>query len=101
MFTRKPLSITKSFDKLNYLFFTLIVLLLVIIIILSYAAHNEVRNEFLYSWVIRLLLSKTLGKGTFGKVKLGMHKVTGEPVAIKILEKSKIKDVTDVERVAR
>ncbi len=30
-----------------------------------------------------------------------MHKVTGEPVAIKILEKAKIKDVTDVERVSR
>lgn len=42
-----------------------------------------------------------MGKGTFGKVKLGMHKVTGEPVAIKILEKAKIKDVTDVERVSR
>ncbi len=44
---------------------------------------------------------KTLGKGTFGKVKLGIHIPSGEKVAIKILEKDKIIDVADVERVAR
>lgn len=30
---------------------------------------------------------KTLGEGTFGKVKLATHILTGEKVAIKILEK--------------
>jgi serine/threonine protein kinase len=35
----------------------------------------------------------TLGEGTFGKVKLGTHVLTGEKVAIKLLEKSKIKEV--------
>ena len=44
---------------------------------------------------------KTIGKGTFGKVKKAIHRHTGEPVAIKILEKDKIKDITDVERVSR
>ena len=44
---------------------------------------------------------KTLGKGTFGKVKLATHTPTGEKVAIKILEKEKIVDVADVERVYR
>ena len=44
---------------------------------------------------------KTLGKGTFGKVKLETHTPTGEKVAIKILEKEKIVDVADVERVYR
>jgi 5'-AMP-activated protein kinase catalytic alpha subunit len=39
---------------------------------------------------------KTLGEGTFGKVKLATHKATGEMVAIKILEKDKILDVADV-----
>ena len=29
---------------------------------------------------------KTIGKGTFGKVKLAKHKLTKEQVAIKILE---------------
>ena len=48
-----------------------------------------------------VIVDKTLGKGTFGKVKLGIHVPSGEKVAIKILEKDKIVDVADVERVAR
>lgn len=47
------------------------------------------------------VLSKTIGKGTFGKVKLGTHNLTAEKVAVKILEKDKIQDENDVERVAR
>ena len=43
----------------------------------------------------------TIGKGTFGKVKLGIHKTTGEKVAIKILEKSKITSKDDMERINR
>ena len=47
------------------------------------------------------VLGKSIGEGTFGKVKLGTHILTNEKVAIKILEKGKILDVADVERVAR
>uniref|UniRef100_A0A0G4FJM3 non-specific serine/threonine protein kinase n=1 Tax=Chromera velia CCMP2878 TaxID=1169474 RepID=A0A0G4FJM3_9ALVE len=47
------------------------------------------------------ILGKTIGEGTFGKVKLGTHILTGGKVAIKILEKERIVDVADVERVAR
>ena len=47
------------------------------------------------------ILDRTIGEGTFGKVKLGTHKLTQEKVAIKILEKERIKDIADVERVAR
>jgi 5'-AMP-activated protein kinase catalytic alpha subunit len=47
------------------------------------------------------VLGKTIGEGTFGKVKLGVHIYTGEKVAVKILEKDKILVVDDVERVAR
>lgn len=46
-------------------------------------------------------LGRDLGKGTFGKVKVGTHTLTGEKVAIKVLEKDKIIDVNDVDRVAR
>lgn len=47
------------------------------------------------------ILGKSIGEGTFGKVKIGKHIITGEKVAVKILEKSKIIDVADVERVSR
>ena len=46
-------------------------------------------------------MGKTIGEGTFGKVKLATHIPTGEKVAVKILVKSKIIDVADVERVSR
>jgi 5'-AMP-activated protein kinase catalytic alpha subunit len=44
---------------------------------------------------------KTIGDGSFGKVKLGVHKLTGENVAIKILCKDRIKEKTDIERISR
>ena len=46
-------------------------------------------------------IGSTIGEGTFGKVKLGQHLQTSEKVAIKILEKDKISDVSDVDRVTR
>lgn len=39
------------------------------------------------------VLSKSIGEGTFGKVRSGTHIITGEKVAVKILEKSKIIEV--------
>ncbi|CAJ1356374.1 unnamed protein product [Effrenium voratum] len=47
------------------------------------------------------VLMKTIGEGTFGKVKLGTHILTGERVAVKVLEKERIQELADVERVAR
>lgn len=47
------------------------------------------------------VLGETIGKGTFGKVRLGLHLLTGEKVAVKILEKKRIVQAADVERVAR
>ena len=44
---------------------------------------------------------ETIGRGTFGKVKLGINIKTKEKVAIKILEKRKIKNKDDSERVER
>lgn len=44
---------------------------------------------------------RTIGDGSFGKVKLGVHKLTGEQVAIKILWKERIKERTDIERISR
>mmetsp|Transcript_22749 Transcript_22749/g.73166 ORF Transcript_22749/g.73166 Transcript_22749/m.73166 type:complete len:612 (-) Transcript_22749:523-2358(-) len=46
-------------------------------------------------------IGHVLGEGSFGKVRIGTHIVTGEKVAIKILEKSRIVETTDIQRVAR
>tara|TARA_B100000780_G_C21051799_1_gene422417 strand:- start:299 stop:1072 length:774 start_codon:yes stop_codon:yes gene_type:complete len=61
--------------------------------------HRANKNSSLQ--VGQYLVGKTIGQGTFGKVKLGVHCGTGEKVAIKILEKKKIVEVADVERVSR
>ena len=42
---------------------------------------------------------KTIGEGTFGKVKLALHILTGEKVAIKILQKNLIKGQKQQERI--
>ena len=47
------------------------------------------------------LIKKTLGQGTFGKVKLGLYLPTQEKVAIKILEKDRIIEKDDEIRVKR
>ena len=44
---------------------------------------------------------KTIGEGTFGKVKLAIHIITGEKVAIKILQKNLIRDQNEYERIER
>ena len=46
-------------------------------------------------------IEETIGEGTFGKVKLGIHIPTEEQVAIKILEKDRIQDKEDLARISR
>ena len=47
------------------------------------------------------LLLSTIGSGTFSKVKLGLHIPTKQKVAVKILDKDKINDEADIERIKR
>ena len=47
------------------------------------------------------LIQQTLGEGTFGKTKLGIYLPNNEKVAIKILEKDRMKDNDDKVRVKR
>lgn len=49
----------------------------------------------------RFVIMRTLGKGSFGKVKLAIHTQSGEKVAIKILEKNMIKKDEDLMRIRR
>ncbi len=44
---------------------------------------------------------KTLGQGAYGKVKLGAHLLTGEKVAVKTFEKSKLTEAHARKRVSR
>ena len=57
---------------------------------MSEAASKNKKDAGGVTNVGQYVLSKTIGKGTFGKVKLGIHNLTGEKVAVKILEKDKI-----------
>ena len=61
-------------------------------------SHSSKQSSFT---IDNFLIEKTIGEGTFGKVKLGVHLPTGEKVAIKILEKDKIQDNEDLERITR
>ena len=57
----------------------------------------ETTNETIGNYKIK----QVIGEGTFSKVKLGINKITKEKVAIKILEKSKIIEKDDLERIFR
>lgn len=47
------------------------------------------------------LIREPIGKGTFSKVCIGIHIPTKQKVAIKIMQKNKIKDRIDIERINR
>ncbi|XP_029563336.1 5'-AMP-activated protein kinase catalytic subunit alpha-2 isoform X3 [Salmo trutta] len=47
------------------------------------------------------LLGDTLGVGTFGKVKIGEHQLTGHKVAVKILNRQKIRSLDVVGKIKR
>lgn len=55
----------------------------------SYIAKN---NELPATTLEFYKFVKLIGKGAFGKVTLGVHKLTGKNVAIKTIEKSYMKD---------
>ena len=47
------------------------------------------------------IIKDIIGEGTFSKVKLGINKITGQKVAIKILDKLKLIEEEGIERVLR
>ncbi|KAI8968159.1 kinase-like domain-containing protein [Mycotypha africana] len=46
-------------------------------------------------------LGKTLGRGSSGRVKMGIHKVTGEKVAVKIISKQHLATNASVEKAVK
>ena len=64
--------------------------------------HNNKNQKQEKSYRVgNYLIKKTLGSGTFGKVKLGIYIPTQEKVAVKILEKSKMTEKDDQIRLER
>lgn len=47
------------------------------------------------------IIDKTIGQGTYGKVKLGFHAQTKEKVAIKVIDKSTIENDRQVKRIQK
>ena len=62
--------------------------------------YNEHEN-FQRKYIGQFVLSEKLGQGTFGIVVLATHQITGEKVAVKILEKEKILQEADKTRIER
>ena len=62
---------------------------------------NEEGQNITHKKVGNYVLLDTIGKGTFSKVSLGTHLLTNQTVAIKIMQKDKIKDKVDMERINR
>ena len=60
--------------------------------------HQKQEKEYK---VGNYLIKNTLGSGTFGKVKLGIHIPSKKKVAVKILEKSKMTEKDDQIRLER
>ena len=60
-------------------------------------SENIYKEDFFSNYETK----ETIGKGTFSIVKLGINRKTKEKVAIKILEKKKILNKDDLERVER
>ena len=81
------IKIKRSYSYTNYLFYNR-----------SIDTQNNPINR---KYIGQFVLGEKLGQGTFGIVVLGTHQITGEKVAVKILDKEKILQETDKSRLER
>ncbi|KAH9599074.1 Protein kinase domain [Trypanosoma melophagium] len=63
-------------------------------------AHSRDSSSY-HQTIDNYLVGETIGKGSFGKVKKGIHLPTGETVAIKILNRVKLKNANMDKRIFR
>ena len=63
----------------------------------SSTENNEIKEKSICDFIIK----EKLGEGTFGKVRLGINRQTEEKVAIKILDKMRIKKDKDKKRIEK
>ena len=64
---------------------------------INYNQHDTFQRKYIGQFI----LSEKLGQGTFGIVVLATHQITGEKVAVKILEKERILQEADKTRIER
>ena len=62
---------------------------------------NNEHDTFQRKYIGQFVLSENLGQGTFGIVVLATHQITGEKVAVKILEKEIILQEAGKTRIER
>jgi len=62
---------------------------------------NSLKNVEISKIIGNYLLYEQIGKGSFSKVAKAIHLITEQTVAVKILEKDKIEDEIDIERIIR
>ncbi|XP_041331194.1 5'-AMP-activated protein kinase catalytic subunit alpha-1-like isoform X4 [Pyrgilauda ruficollis] len=65
------------------------------------AAADKQKHEHSRVKIGHYILGDTLGVGTFGKVKVGKHELTGHKVAVKILNRQKIRSLDVVGKIRR
>ncbi|XP_054666257.1 5'-AMP-activated protein kinase catalytic subunit alpha-1 isoform X4 [Grus americana] len=68
---------------------------------LKMAAADKQKHEHGRVKIGHYILGDTLGVGTFGKVKVGKHELTGHKVAVKILNRQKIRSLDVVGKIRR
>ncbi|XP_052631502.1 5'-AMP-activated protein kinase catalytic subunit alpha-1-like isoform X1 [Harpia harpyja] len=68
---------------------------------LNMAAADKQKYEHGRVKIGHYILGDTLGVGTFGKVKVGKHELTGHKVAVKILNRQKIRSLDVVGKIRR
>ena len=81
------IQIKRSYSYTNYLFYNRSI----------DTSNNPINRKYIGQFV----LGEKLGQGTFGVVVIGTHQITGEKVAVKILDKEKILQETDKSRLER
>ena len=79
------IQIKHSYSYTNYLFYNRSI----------DTSNNPINRKYIGQFV----LGEKLGQGTFGVVVIGTHQITGEKVAVKILDKEKILQETDKSRL--
>lgn len=61
--------------------------------LIKYISHyTQIKREVPITTLDYYKFMKLIGKGAFGKVTLGIHKLSGKQVAIKTVDKSLMKD---------